>query len=252
MRKGKDMAKFVTTAAVFLAAALVIGFRPCLAKSSTAKPGVNKPSADKPDPASEKVHVYKSGFTYQKLTDEIVERIEGKSYQEDAKIKLDSLRYLRIQYVDFKGNVRSGEMIVNKKIARRTLKVFYRLYQIGYPIQRMRLVDEYGADDEASMAANNTSAFNYRKIAGTDKLSNHSRGLAIDINPKINPYITSKGVAPSNGRRYKEREVSKCRGKYRDYMIHKGDDVYKIFKKYGFSWGGNWKHAKDYQHFEYV
>lgn len=232
MRKRKDVQKYAAFAVVVMAASLLLGFRPCKAK--------------------EKVHTYKEGFTYQKLTDEVIERIKGKSYKEDAGIPLGRLRYLRMLYVDFKGNIKSGEMIVNRKIARRTLKVFYRLYQIGYPIQRMRLVDDYGADDEASMAANNTSAFNYRKIAGTEKLSNHSQGLAIDINPKINPYITSKGIAPANSRRYKEREVSKCRGKYKDYMIHKGDEVYKIFQKYGFSWGGNWKHAKDYQHFEYV
>lgn len=226
----KQQQKYLAAAAVIVAASLVFGVRPCMAK--------------------EKVHKYKKGFTYQKLNDEIIERIQGKSYKEGAKISLNSLRYLKIRYVDFKGNTKSGEMIVNKKIALKTLKVFYRLYQIGYPIQRMRLVDEYDADDEASMAANNSSAFNYRKIANSDKLSNHSMGLAIDINPRINPYITSHGVAPANSKVYTERDVSKCRGKYKDYMIHKGDEVYNIFKKYGFSWGGEWTHAKDYQHFE--
>lgn len=198
----------------------------------------------------EKVHEYRKGFTCQKLDAVIIRRIQGRSYKEGAKIPLGSLRYLRMSYVDFAGNTRSGEMIVNKKIARRTLKVFYRLYQIGYPLQRMRLVDDYEADDEASMAANNTSAFNYRKIAHSDRLSNHSRGIAIDINPRINPYITPAGIAPENGRVYAERDVSKCRGRYKEYMIRKGDDVYNIFKKYGFSWGGDWTHAKDYQHFE--
>ena len=114
----------------------------------------------------------------------------------------------------------------------------------------MCLVDEYDADDEASMAANNTSAFNYRKIANSNKMSKHSQGLAIDINPQINPYITSYGIAPKNGKIYKNREVKSCQGKYRNYMIHHGDKVYRIFKKYGFRWGGDWKHSKDYQHFE--
>lgn len=230
MKMRKELQKYVAVAAVVAAAWIVFGVRPCMAK--------------------EKVHKYKKGFTYQKLDDEIIERIQGKSYKEGAKISLDSLRYLRINYVDFNGDTKSGEMIVNKKIALKTLKVFYRLYQIEYPIQRMRLVDDYEADDESSMAANNTSAFNYRKIANSDKLSNHSKGFAIDINPRINPYITSYGVAPSNSKVYTERDVSKCRGKYKDYMIQKGDEVYNIFKKYGFSWGGDWKHAKDYQHFE--
>ncbi len=73
-------------------------------------------------------------------------------------------------------------MVVHKKIAKRTCKVFYELYRIKYPIAGMQLVDEYDADDEASMAANNTSSFNYRKVANSSKMSKHSQGLAIDIN----------------------------------------------------------------------
>lgn len=198
------------------------------------------------------VHTYKEGFTYQKLDSSLVKRIQGKSYKKNAKISIQSLRYLQIRYVDFDGQTRDGEMIVNKKIAKKTLKVFYQLYRIRYPIAKMRLIDEYDADDEASMADNNTSAFNYRKVANSNKLSNHSMGLAIDINPRINPYITSYGIAPANSKVYRVRDESKCRGKYKDYMIHKNDKVYKIFKRYGFSWGGDWKHSKDYQHFEAI
>ena len=110
--------------------------------------------------------------------------------------------------------------------------------------------DEYDADDEASMTANNTSSFNYRKVANSSKMSKHSQGLAIDINPRINPYITKYGIAPANSQVYRNRNVATCRGKYRDYMIHRGDEVYRIFKKNGFSWCGDWKYSKDYQHFE--
>lgn len=217
---------------IFCAACVVFLAKPCMAKT--------------------RVHTYRKGFTYQKLDEEIIHRIQGKSYKKGAKISLNRLRYLRIRYVDFEGNMQSGEMIVNKKIALRTLKVFYQLYKIKYPIQKMKLVDEYDADDERSMADNNTSAFNYRLVANSKKLSNHSLGLAIDINPRINPYITSYGIAPANSKVYRVREVAKCRGKYKDYMIHHGDRVYKIFKKYGFSWGGDWKNSKDYQHFEAI
>ncbi len=203
----------------------------------------------KPCRTRAKIHTYKKGFTYQKLDDKTIDRIMGKSYKKNARISLDSLRYLRMKYVDFKGNTQDGEMIVNKKIAKKTLKVFYGLYRIQYPIQRMVLVDEYGADDEKSMEANNTSAFNYRLVAHTSRLSRHSFGMAIDINPRINPYITKYGVSPENGRSYRVRETKKCKGKYKDYMIHRGDPVYSVFKKYGFSWGGDWKNSKDYQHF---
>ena len=97
------------------------------------------------------------------------------------------------------------------------------------------------------MAANNTSCFNYRVIAGTDKLSNHAYGLAIDINPRINPYIRQGETADTV---YAQRDVKKCRGKYRKYMIQKDDYIYRLFQKYGFSWGGDWSSVKDYQHFE--
>lgn len=227
-----DISRFVAVAAAALVVSVVFVSRPCVAKA--------------------KIHTYKEGFTYQNLDEEVIRRIRGKSYKKGAKISFGELRYLKMRYVDFDGNVQDGEMIVNKKIAKKTLKVFYRLYKIAYPIQKMKLIDEYGADDEESMADNNTSAFNYRKVANSNKLSNHSLGLAIDINPRINPYITSYGIAPANSKVYRVREVSKCRGKYKDYMIHKGDRVYKIFKKYGFSWGGDWKHSKDYQHFEAI
>ncbi len=226
-----ELGRYMTVACALMAVSVVFMAKPCQA-------------------AKNKVHSYKKGFTHQKINDEIAERMKGKSYKKGAKIPLKQLRYLRVRYIDFEGNEQNGEMIVNKKIAKRTLKVFYRLYKMKYPIQQMVLVDEYNADDEASMAANNTSAFNYRTIANTNRLSKHSLGMAIDINPRVNPYITSYGIAPANSEVYRERNVAKCRGKYKKYMIHHGDKVYKVFKKYGFSWGGDWKNSKDYQHFE--
>ena len=195
-------------------------------------------------------YTYKKGFTYEKISPNIEKRITGKSYRKNNNIKLSDLRYVQVLHYGFDGKVKEGELIVNKKIAKKTVKVFYALYQKKYRIERMRLIDDYGANDEKSMAANNTSAFNYRVISGTTKLSNHSYGMAIDINPRINPYITKYGIAPANSKVYRNRNVATCRGKYRDYMIHRGDEVYRIFKKNGFSWGGDWKYSKDYQHFE--
>lgn len=196
--------------------------------------------------------VYKKGFSYQKLPKYIRKKITGISYHKKSRIKYKDLRYVRVKYYDFSGKVQSGELIVNKKIAKKTVKIFYELYKIQYPIERMELVDEYGADDEKSMRANNTSAFNDRMIAGTNRLSKHALGLAIDINPRINPYINSQGVlAPANGMAYRNRKLSKCKGEYANYMIQKDSEITKIFKKYGFSWGGDWKYSKDYQHFQY-
>lgn len=195
--------------------------------------------------------VYKDGFTYQKLPSRIKKKINGVSFHKNSSITYGDLRYVKVKYYNFNGKIKTGELIVNKKIAKKAVKIFYELFQIKYPIQRIRLVDEYQADDEKSMADNNTSSFNFRTIAGTNRLSKHALGLAIDINPRINPYINSKGVlTPENGKIYKVRDMKKCKGKYAKYMIHKNSQITKIFKKYGFSWGGDWKYSKDYQHFE--
>lgn len=202
-------------------------------------------------PPKAQAKIYKKGFTYQKLPTRIKKKITGVSYRKNSQIKYSDLRYVKVRYYDFSGKVKSGELIVNKKIAKKTVKIFYELYKIKYPIERMKLVDEYGADDEKSMRANNTSAFNYRTVAGTSRLSKHAMGLAIDINPRINPYINSKGIlAPANAKVYRCRNKSKCSGKYANYMIKRNSKITKIFKKYGFTWGGDWKYSKDYQHFE--
>ncbi len=191
------------------------------------------------------------GFSYSKITKTVKERIKGVSYHKNRYITYKDLRYVTVRYYNYKGKEKTGEMIVNKAIAEDVVNVFYELYKIKYPIRRIELVDKYGADDNQSMRADNTSCFNYREIAGSNgSLSMHGLGLAIDINPRINPCVGgAHGIVPDNGRVYAERNVNKCRGRYRTNMIHKNDKAYKIFKKYGFSWGGNWKSMKDYQHF---
>ena len=183
-------------------------------------------------------YTYEEGFSYSKLTKEIKERITGKSYKKN-------------KYYNYKGKVKDGEMIVNKSIAKDVVEIFYELFEMKYPIRRMKLIDEYDADDNKSMEADNTSCFNFRIIDGSkNNLSMHAFGLAIDLNPKINPCVGgAHGVAPANGKKYAQRDVKKCKGMYADIMIHKNDKVYKLFKKHGFSWGGDWKNMKDYQHF---
>ncbi len=118
----------------------------------------------------------------------------------------------------------------------------------GYQIEQIRLIDEYGADDLLSMQDNNTSCFNYRTIAGTNKISMHGRGLAIDINPFFNPYVTYKnGLAArisQGAESYADRSQSFA------FKIDENDLCYKLFTAHGFQWGGNWNYSKDYQHFE--
>lgn len=193
----------------------------------------------------------REGFSCHKLDKELQRRISGKSYKPNEYVAFDDLRYLQIRYYGFDGKAKDGELIVNRAIADDVLEIFYELYCSRYPLQEVSLVDKYDADDERSMAANNTSCFNYRAIAGTNKLSNHAYGLAIDINPLINPCIRQESRAdPEELSVYAQRDMEKCSGKYKAYMIQKGDYIYRLFQKHGFSWGGDWSSVKDYQHFE--
>ena len=139
-------------------------------------------------------------------------------------------------------------MVCNKAIAADLIDIFRELYHQGYPIERMVRIDEYGADDESSMRANNSSSFCYRAIAGSTKLSNHAKGLAVDLNPLYNPYVkTTNGktvIQPSTAEAYVDRK-----GDY-PYKIDRDDLAYKLFIAHGFTWGGAWTSLKDYQHFE--
>jgi hypothetical protein len=144
----------------------------------------------------------------------------------------------------FDGETHVGELVCNRAVAEDLLEVFRILYEKGYPIERIRLIDEYEADDERSMADNNSSAFCFRRVAGKEELSNHSTGRAVDINPLYNPYITERGFTPLNGGDYVDRS--------RDFphKIDENDLCYRLLTELGFEWGGHWSHAKDYQHFQ--
>lgn len=183
------------------------------------------------------------------IDEALKERIMGISYTENHDISLTQLRYLRMLYYGFDGKTHVGEMIVNEKIAADVLSIFQALYQQNYPIEQMVLVDDYQGQDEASMESNNTTAFNYRLISGSSKLSNHSFGMAIDLNPKYNPYVRTKAdgttiFQPENGSSYADREA------VFDHKVTKEDPAYQLFTEAGFSWGGDWNSVKDYQHFE--
>lgn len=188
-------------------------------------------------------------FYSSEITGEVQRRISGSSYQENGNISMEELRYLRVLHLGFDGEAHIGELIVNQSVAEDILEIMWELYQHSYPIERMVLVDAYGADDERSMSDNNTSAFNYREIAGSSKLSKHALGLAIDINPRYNPYVKQgQGgellVSPANGAAYADRSQEF------PYKIAEGDLCLRLFLEHGFSWGGNWNSSKDYQHFE--
>lgn len=154
------------------------------------------------------------------------------------------LRLVRVSHHGFDGEVKTGRLVVRRKHARPIVRVMRRLYRAAYPIKRMRLVDRYGGRDRRSMEANNTSAFNCRTATESGSWSEHAYGRAIDINPVQNPYVSSSGVVlPERGRRFVDRSLD------HPAMIHDGDPVVRAFRTIGWSWGGTWASARDYQHF---
>jgi len=179
------------------------------------------------------------------ITPKIKQRmINGNSYRAGCPVSLNSLRYLTLTYIGFDGKEHRGELIVNKSVAKDFVSIFRELYNIKYPIRKMRLVSDYHGSDFASIEADNTSAFNCRPVDGTNRWSKHSYGKAIDINPIENPFVTKSGhTSHKASKKYLKRV------KINQAVIVSGDKVVQIFQKYGFKWGGYFKSYKDYQHF---
>ncbi|MEZ2657768.1 M15 family metallopeptidase [Aneurinibacillus aneurinilyticus] len=181
---------------------------------------------------------------YGSIPTAIEQKITGISFTKKTPVKMSDLSYVCVRYIGFDDKAHTGELIVHKMLAKDVFEIFEELYQKRYPIEKVNLIDEYKGSDELSMKANNSSAFNTRAIDGKKKMSNHSYGIAIDINPLQNPHVVGNKVNPASSKEYANRKVA------RKGMIMKGDACYNAFKKRGWSWGGEWKSSKDYQHFE--
>ena len=166
------------------------------------------------------------------------------SWRPGCPVDVGRLRLLKVDYWGFDRRVHRGELVVHRDHARRILAVLEELFKAHYPIQRMRLVDAYRADDDRSMAANNTSGFNCRKVSGSSHWSEHAYGRAVDLNPLRNPWVTASGrVSPPAGRPWANRARAGAA------MIRPGDRVVRAFAAAGWRWGGYWSGSRDYQHF---
>lgn len=177
----------------------------------------------------------------------LAERMSS-SHGPGCPVPLRDLRYLRMTHRDFDGVARTGEMVVHRRYARDVTLAFGRLYDVGFPIRRMRLVDDYGGDDDLSMAANNTSGFNCRRVAGQTTWSDHAYGAAIDINPIQNPYVRPGSIDPPSGRGFARVDRAGS-APVAAGVIHASDPVVAAFARIGWQWGGYWLSSKDYQHF---
>ena len=202
---------------------------------------------------------YTDSFYYEPLSEELRLYITGTSFPatkldnalNEPVIAYDDLCYVHVMHYNFDGEITDGELICNNAIAQDLVEIFYELYKAEYQIEKIRLIDEYGGDDNLSMEDNNTSCFNYRVVEGSTKLSKHAYGLAIDINPFYNPYVRynkdgSLHIDPASSEPYADRHASF------PYKIDEDDLCLKLFKEHGFTWGGDWNSLKDYQHFQKV
>lgn len=168
------------------------------------------------------------------------------SWRDDNPVPLKKLRYVTVKHWGFDNCVHDGELIVHQNVADEVIEIFKELYDSRYPIEKIVLIDAYEADDDLSCKDNNTSAFCSRPITGGTEWSRHSFGLAIDVNPLLNPYKKGNAEEP-----HKEPFLNRtldCKG-----LIKENDVYYQAFTSRGWKWGGHWQKPRgyvDYQHFE--
>ena len=173
-----------------------------------------------------------------KLYASLEEAISGSEIPREVHTQL---ALVAVPYLSFDGTARQGQLVVNIKIAEEIQELFSKLVKAKFPIDKIVPIKAYNFDDTRSMTDNNTSAFNHRTIIGTDRLSNQSYGLAIDINPLQNPYYAYDGNVYPQRATYDPSEVG---------TITTDSEIVRIFKSFGWTWLGEREVNKDYQHFE--
>jgi hypothetical protein len=166
------------------------------------------------------------------------------SWRPGCPVGPDELRKLQLSYWGFDDQPHTGTLVVHAGEADAIVDVFRRLYDHRFPIRKMEPIDVYGGSDDASIAADNTSAFNCRNAvaSGPAQWSAHAYGKAIDVNPVENPYILNGEVLPPAGAMFRDRS------NVRPGMAVRGGELVAAFAAAGWSWGGVWA-SPDYQHF---
>jgi hypothetical protein len=183
-------------------------------------------------------------FSAHGLTPAQRHRLYGSSWRPGCPVALADLRYVRLSYVGFDGRRHRGELVVNADAVAATRTAFSFLYARRFPIRRMRLVDDYGASDYASIEADNTSAFNCRRATGATRWSQHAYGRAIDVNTIENPYVYANGTTThARSGPYLDRS------RHRPGMAYAGGTLVRAFTRAGWGWGGTWPGPTDFQHF---
>lgn len=154
---------------------------------------------------------------------------------------LKNLSIIDVEYYSFDQKLHRGQLVVHKSVTQDLIEIFEIIKQSKFPIAKVVPIVKYNWSDDLSMEDNNTSAFNYRKVARKNTLSKHSFGIAIDINPLLNPVIYNDGTISPRGASYDPKKPG---------TIVKDSLIYREFTKRGWIWGGDWNSLKDYHHFE--
>jgi hypothetical protein len=186
--------------------------------------------------------------TIRPIRGELRAKVVGRSWHPGCPVSLRDLRALEVTYWDFEGEVRTGPLVVHRKVAEDILWVFRRLFRARFPIKQLVLPPKWRpprpADYWDRRPTSPSAAFNCRPATGSTVWSEHAYGLAIDINPLQNPYVRSDGSTLRHiARPYRDRSL------HRKGMIHDGDVVVRSFAAIGWEWGGHWHTLKDYMHF---
>lgn len=180
------------------------------------------------------------------ITHEWAEQMIGCSWKPECPVPLMRLRRIFVSHWGYDGRVHQGSMDVHANVATELIEIFRELYEARFPIEKMEPIDHFDADDEKSMTANNSSCFCFRpNVTNPSVISHHGWGIAVDINPLINPYVRGDFVAPANGKDYLDRTQP-----YIGIITNDPENAcHRIFTAHGWKWGGDFEGRIDYQHF---
>jgi hypothetical protein len=171
-------------------------------------------------------------------------------WHQGCPVPLSGLRLLTVSHRDFAGQVHNGQLVVNKSAARPLARVFRKLYRLHFPIRHMRLADAYGPRRDRPPDGDVSGSFECREAVpspctggrGTGSWSMHAYGLAVDINPRENPYVGCGQSRDPAAKRYRDRSH------HRPGMVT--PRAVDAFRSIGWGWGGSWTgNTKDYMHF---
>ena len=185
-------------------------------------------------------------FRVQAISETQRTKMQGVTWRKGCPVGFKRLREVHVSYLTPEGKTAQGMLIVHESVAEETKNIFKKLFEHAFVFQEIKPAAERAGDDDHLMATNTTSAFNCRRVTGGRGFSKHSYGKAIDLNPLWNPYVKGKTVLPPKGKPYAyNRKHLKQPGILRAKSL-----PVQLFKKAGWTWGGDWRSLKDYQHVE--